>query len=219
MYQIKNVLIMIRLGYLDENKGNRNTFYRIFKKDFDVIMLDDFTKVFTLDLLLEEIDNQEIQVLAVDYKLADSGVVKYDGDQVLEVINERKRYFPVFMMTSYVDAAIQKVNNAFLVNDKDGLSNPQTVELLKSQIVGSVESYHRVVKEKEQRVKVLEAKQDTTESLTDEEERELLDLHVEMNKIDPAANPLSPDKLQTGTVKDLRDAVSLSERILESLNK
>ena len=182
-------------------------------------MLDDFTKVFTLDLLLEEIDNQEIQVLAVDYKLADSGVVKYDGDQVLEVINERKRYFPVFMMTSYVDAAIQKVNNTFLVNDKDGLSNPQTVELLKSQIIGSVESYHRIVKEKEQRVKVLEVKQDTTDGLTDEEERELLDLHVEMNKIDPAANPLSPDKLQTGTVKDLRNAVSLSEKILESLNK
>ena len=64
---------MIKLGYLDENKGNRNTFYRIFKKDFEVVMLDDFAKVFTLDLLLEEIDKQEIQVLAVDYKLADSG--------------------------------------------------------------------------------------------------------------------------------------------------
>ena len=74
---------MIRLGYLDENKGNRNTFYRVFKKDFDVVMLDDFAKVFTLDLLLEEIDKQEIQVLAVDYKLADSGMVQYDGDQVL----------------------------------------------------------------------------------------------------------------------------------------
>ena len=108
---------MIRLGYLDENKGNRNTFYRVFKKDFDVVMLDDFAKVFTLDLLLKEIDKQEIQVLAVDYKLADSGVVQYDGDQVLNAINERKRYFPVFMMTSYVDAAIQKVDNSFLVND------------------------------------------------------------------------------------------------------
>lgn len=210
---------MIRLGYLDEKKGNRNTFYRIFKKDFDVVMLDDFAKVFTIDLLLQEIDNQEIQVLAVDYKLSESGDVEYDGDQVLEAINERKRYFPVFLMTSYVDAAIKKVNNTFLVNDKEGLNNVQTVELLKSQIIGSVESYHRIVKEKEQRVKVLEAKQDTAEGLTDGEERELLDLHVEMNKIDPAANPLSPDKLQTGTVKDLRDAVSLSKRILESLNK
>ena len=210
---------MIRLGYLDENKGNRNTFYRVFKKDFDVVMLDDFAKVFTLDLLLKEIDKQEIQVLAVDYKLADSGVVQYDGDQVLNAINERKRYFPVFMMTSYVDAAIQKVDNSFLVNDKDGLNNPQTVELLKNQIAGSVNSYHRILQEKEQRVKTLEAKQDSAEGLTDEEEKELLDLHIEMTKIDPVANPLSPDTLQTSSVKDLRKVVSLSEEILKSLSK
>lgn len=210
---------MIRLGYLDENKGNRNTFYRVFKKDFDVVMLDDFAKVFTLDLLLEEIDKQEIQVLAVDYKLADSGLVQYDGDQVLDAINERKRYFPVFMMTSYVDAAIQKVNNTFLVNDKDGLNNAQTVELLKNQISGAVESYHRIVKEKEQRLKTLEAKQDGAESLTNEEEQELLNLHIEMTKIDPVANPLSPDKMQTSSLKDLKKAVSLSEEILKSLSK
>ena len=208
---------MIKLGYLDENKGNRNTFYRIFKKDFEVVMLDDFAKVFTLDLLLEEIDKQEIQVLAVDYKLADSGVVQYDGDQVLEAINEHKRYFPVFMMTSYVDAAIHKVNNTFLVNDKDGLNDPKIVELLKSQIAGSVESYNRIVSEIEQRTRELETKQNT--GLSKDEETELLNLHVELNKIDPKSNPLSSDKMQTGTMKDLRDAVSLSEKILRSLRK
>lgn len=210
---------MIRLGYLDENKGNRNTFNRIFKKDFEVVMLDDFSKVFTLELLLEEIDNQKIQALAVDYKLAEKGDVQYDGNQVLEVINERKRYFPVFMMTSYVDAAIQKVNNAFLVNDKDGLNDSKTVELLKNQIKGAVESYHRIVHDLEQRTKGLEAKQDTAEGLSEDEEKELLNLHVELSKIDPAANPLSPDKMQTEAVKDLRNIVSLSEKILKSLNK
>ena len=188
---------MIRLGYLDENKGNRNTFNRIFKNDFEVVMLDDFAKVLTLDLLLEEIDKQEIQVLAVDYKLSEKGDVQYDGNQVLETINERKRYFPVFVMTSYVDAAIQKVNNTFLVNDKDGLNDPKIVELLKNQIKGSVESYHRIVHEIEQRTKELEAKQDTAEGLTDVEENELLNLHVELSKIDPAANPLTPDKMRT----------------------
>jgi DNA-binding NtrC family response regulator len=208
---------MIKLGYLDENKGNRNTFYRIFKKDFEVVMLDDFEKVFTLDLLLKEIDKQEIQVLAVDYKLADSGVVQYDGDQVLEAINEHKRYFPVFMMTSYVDAAIHKVNNTFLVNDKDGLSDPKIVELLKSQIAGSVESYNRIVSGIEQRTKELETKQNT--GLSKAEETELLNLHVELNKIDPISNPLSPDKMQTEAIKDLRDTVALSEKILRSLRK
>jgi hypothetical protein len=135
----------------------------------------------------------------------------------LEAINEHKRYFPVFMMTSYVDAAIHKVNNTFLVNDKDGLSDPKIVELLKSQIAGSVESYNRIVSEIEQRTRELETKQNT--GLSKDEETELLNLHVELNKIDPKSNPLSPDKMQTGTMKDLRDAVSLSEKILRSLRK
>ena len=39
----------------------------------------------------------------------------------------------------------RRVNNTFLVNDKDGLNDPKTVELLKNQIKGSVESYHRIV--------------------------------------------------------------------------
>lgn len=210
---------MIRLGYLDEKKGNRNTFYRIFKKDFEVVMLDDFAKVFTIDLLFQEIEKQEIQVLAVDYKLSESGDVEYDGDQVLEAVNERKRYFPVFLMTSYVDAAIKRVNNTFLVNDKEGLSNPETVELLKEQIIGAVESYQRVVTRIEQRAKELEAKQDSLEGLSESEEMELLNLHVELFKIDPAANPLSPDKLQTEALKDLRSAVKLSEEILKSLGQ
>ena len=210
---------MIRLGYLDENKGNRNTFHRVFKNDFDVVMLDDFERVFTLEKLLAEIERLEIQVLAVDYKLSDAGVVGYDGDQVLEAINERKRYFPVFMMTSYVDAAIQKVNNTFLVNDKEGLSDPKKVELLKNQIAGAVESYQRIVHEKEQRTRELEAKQDSADGLTEAEEQELLDLHVEMSKIDPAANPISADKMQTAAIRELRNVVSLSEDILKKLTE
>ncbi|GEM_PF-1186769 len=211
---------MIRLGYLDDNKSNRNTFSRIFKKDFEVVMLDDFSKVRTLELLLDEINKQGIQVLAVDYKLSEKGDVQYDGDEVLEIINERKRYFPVFMMTSYIDTALQKVNNTFLVNDKDGLSdNKNKVELLKNQIKCSVESYQRIVKNIEKRTKELEAKQDSEEGLTDDEEKELLNLHVELSKIDPDANILSADKMQTSAIKDLREIVTLSEEILKSLKK
>ena len=208
---------MIRLGYLDEDKGNRNTFYRVFNKDFEVIMLDDFTKVSTIDDLLAEIERRGIQVLAVDYRLADSGVVHYDGNEVLEAIDERRRYFPVFMMTSFVDAAIHAVPNTFLINDKDGLNDPKKVELLKNQIKGSVEAYHRIIEEKEQRARELEKKQDAKEQLTSAEEQELLDLHVDLNRIDPKANPLSPDMMQTSAIKNLKDAVSLSEKILKAL--
>ena len=64
---------MIRLGYLDEDKGNRNTFFRVFNKDFEVVMLDDNTKLTSANNVLDEIDRQNIDVLAVDFRLADGG--------------------------------------------------------------------------------------------------------------------------------------------------
>ena len=101
---------MIRLGYLDEDKGNRNTFFRVFNKDFEVVMLDDNTKLTSANNVLDEIDRQNIDVLAVDFRLADGGWVSFNGDEVVKTIWEKRRYYPVFMLTSYVNNALEKMD-------------------------------------------------------------------------------------------------------------
>lgn len=207
---------MIRLGYLDENKGNRNAFYRVFKKDFEVIMLDDNTRLASADMVLEEIDRLKLDVLAVDFRLADSGWVAFNGDEVVRAIWNRRRYFPVFMLTSYVRNALEKMDNVFLVNDKDALSDSDRIDLLKRQIQSSVETYHRIVKEKEEQLKLLVEKQKTG-VLTDKEEQELFALNVEMNTIDPEGNPMSPDMMQTKSVEDLHEMVDLTRALLKSV--
>lgn len=207
---------MIRLGYLDEDKGNRNTFYRVFKKDFEVIMLDDNTRLTSADKVLDEIDRLELDVLAVDFRLADGGWVAFNGDEVVRAIWNRRRYFPVFMLTSYVNSALEKMDNVFLVNDKDFLSNPDSINLLKKQISSSVDTYHRIIKEKEEQLKQLLEKQKVGE-LTNEDEKDLLSLNVEMNNIDPDSNPISPDMLQTKSIIDLHEMVDLARTLLKTI--
>lgn len=209
---------MIRLGYLDEDKGNRNTFYRVFKKDFEVIMLDDNTRLTSADMVLNEIDRLELDVLAVDFRLADGGWVAFNGDEVVRAIWNRRRYFPVFMLTSYVNHALEKMDNVFLINDKDCLSNNDSISLLKKQISSSVETYHRIVGEKEEQLKQLVEKQKVGE-LTDKEEKDLLALNVEMNNIDPGSNPMSPDMMQTKSIKDLHEMVDLARTLLKSIKE
>lgn len=209
---------MIRLGYLDEDKGNRNTFYRVFKKDFEVIMLDDNTRLNSADMVLDEIDRLELDVLAVDFRLADGGWVAFNGDEVVRVIWNRRRYFPVFMLTSYVNNALEKMDNVFLVNDKDCLSNNDSISLLKKQISSSVETYHRIIREKEEQLKQLVEKQKAGE-LTDKEEMDLLALNVEMNNIDPGSNPMSPDMMQTKSITDLHEMVDLARTLLKSIKE
>ena len=108
----------IRLGYLDEDYLHRSSFYQHFKDNFEVITWDNFEEIRTLEQLRKEIDEQEIEVLAVDYKLAENGDVCYNGDEVVQMLYNSKRYFPVFMVTSHITSALAKMDNVFLVNDK-----------------------------------------------------------------------------------------------------
>lgn len=207
---------MIRLGYLDEDKGNRNTFFRVFKKDFEVIMLEDNSKLLSVDMVLAEIENLKLDVLAVDFRLADSGWVPFNGDEVVKAIWDKRRYFPVFMLTSYVKNALEKMENVFLVNDKDGLSDSTMVAQLKKQISSSVDTYHRIIDEKNKRLRELVEAQKSGQ-MKDEEEKELLRLNVEMNYMDPNSNPLTPDMMQTSSVKELHELVDLTRNLVKSI--
>lgn len=207
---------MIRLGYLDEDKGNRNTFFRVFKKDFEVIMLEDNSKLLSVDMVLAEIENLKLDVLAVDFRLADSGWVPFNGDEVVKAIWDKRRYFPVFMLTSYVNNALEKMENVFLVNDKDGLSDSTMVAQLKKQISSSVDTYHRIIDEKNKRLRELVEAQKSGQ-MEDEEEIELLRLNVEMNYMDPNSNPITPDMVQTSSVKELHELVDLARNLVKSI--
>ena len=207
---------MIRLGYLDEAKWNRNTFFRVFKKDFEVIMLEDNSKLLSVDMVLAEIENLKLDVLAVDFRLADNGWVPFNGDEVVKAIWDKRRYFPVFMLTSYVDNALEKMENVFLVNDKDGLSDSTMVAQLKKQISSSVDTYHRIIDEKNKRFRELVEAQKSGQ-MKDEEEKELLRLNIEMNYMDPNSNPLTPDMMQTSSVKELHELVDLTRNLVKSI--
>lgn len=207
---------MIRLGYLDEDKWNRNTFFRVFKKDFEVIMLEDNSKLLSVDMVLAEIENLKLDVLAVDFRLADSGWVPFNGDEVVKAIWDKRRYFPVFMLTSYVNNALEKMENVFLVNDKDGLSDSTMVVQLKKQISSSVDTYHRIIDEKNKRLRELVEAQKSGQ-MTGEEEKELLKLNVELNYMDPNSNPLTPDMMQTSSVKELHELVDLTRNLVKSI--
>ena len=50
-----------------------------------------------------------------------------------------------------------------------------------------------------------------------EEEKELLKLNVELNYMDPNSNPLTPDMMQTSSVKELHELVDLTRNIVKSI--
>lgn len=206
----------IKLGYLDEDYSNRVLFYDSFNGPFDVVMFDKFEKIGTLDDLMAEIENSKIDVLAVDYKMAESGVVTYNGNEVVNMLYERKRYFPVFMITSHITTAVNNMNDVFLINDKNSIYKSENLPNAIQKIEGAVLAYRRRLKGIEARCQYLENKQMSEEGLNQDEENELLRLHVEQSVIDPKANPLNPDMLQTQPIKELQELVKNTRELLKS---
>lgn len=208
---------MFRLGYLDDDKGIRTTFARQFENDFKIVMFQDMDKISSLEDLLNALEEEHLDALAVDYLLSGNGLLPYNGDEVVSFLEEHKKFFPVFMVTSHVVDALDKMNDVFLVNDKEDLSVENLRLNLIDKVKKAVESYHRRVDSIEDKARRLEDKQKSEVGLTNEEEQLLLKLHIELNSIDSKANPVSAELLQTSSLKNLAELVKNSRTLLDSI--
>ena len=209
---------MYKSGYLDDDQGNRTSFARQFEKDFDLYMVEDLNKVSTLQSLLEMVETKGLDALAIDFQLAGSGIISYNGDEVVEYFDKNKKYFPVFMVTSYVSDALQSMYDVYLINDKEKVGNDEYRGQLIVNVQNSIIAYQRRVSTIENKAKSLEKKQSSIDGLTSDEEKELLNLHLKLNAIDPKANPVSAEQLQTKPLKELQELVKNSREILKSLS-
>lgn len=209
---------MYKLGYLDDDSGNRTSFARQFEDDFDLCMVEELNKVSTLQSLLEMVEIKGLDALAIDFQLAGSGILSYNGDEVVEYFDKNKKYFPVFMVTSYVSDALQSMYDVYLINDKEKVENDEYRGQLIVNVKNSIIAYQRRVSAIENKAKSLEEKQSSIDGLTSDEEKELLNLHLKLNAIDPKANPVSAEQLQTKPLKELQELVKNSRELLKSLS-
>lgn len=209
---------MYKLGYLDDDKGNRTSFARQFEKDFDLYVVEDLNEVMTFEDLMEVVEKEGLDALAIDFQLAASGDIPYNGDEVVEYFNKHKKYFPVFMVTSFVSDALNRMYDVYLVNDKEKVENEDYRGQLILNVNNSIVAYQRRISAIQDKTMTLEEKQKTDEGLSLEEEQELLNLHLELNAIDPKANPVSAEQLQTKPLKELQELVQNSRKLLKSIS-
>ena len=210
-----------KLGFLDEDAGIRASFLRLFKNDFEVVILDDKDKIKTPSMLLQVIDDLNLDALAVDFKLADSGWIPYNGNNIISAAWQSKRYFPIFMLTSYPDEALQKVYNSFIINDKEKIltyntSENEQLQFLIKQIKAAIDNYKKLVSAYDRTLRKLELKQ-RSETLSEQEESKLLALRVDMHHMDPLSNPIRADMLQSSALNSLNKMVELSNSLLKKL--
>mgnify|MGYP000470755149 FL=1 len=201
-----------RIGYLDEDEGYQAKFYQAFKNEFDIKILpiENINNVYDV---LRFINDEELDALVVDYRLADSGQLTFNGDSVVDLINSQKKYFPLVMLTSYAQDAIAHMEDVYIVKDKEEIES--SANLFLKQLETAIDRYQTKIIKAENKIKELSEKK----VLSIQEEEELLRLHIFMNEVDPEANQLPASLLTSSAINNISDLVKESKELLSILKK
>ena len=201
-----------RIGYLDEDEGYQAKFYQAFKNEFDIKILpiENINNVYDV---LRFINDEELDALVVDYRLADSGQLTFNGDSVVDLINSQKKYFPLVMLTSYAQDAIAHMEDVYIVKDKEEIES--SANLFLKQLETAIDRYQTKIITAENKIKELSEKK----VLSIQEEEELLRLHIFMNEVAPEANQLPASLLTSSAINNISDLVKESKELLSILKK
>ena len=201
-----------RIGYLDEDEGYQAKFYQAFKNEFDIKILpiENINNVYDV---LRFINDEELDALVVDYRLADSGQLTFNGDSVVDLINSQKKYFPLVMLTSYAQDAIAHMEDVYIVKDKEEIES--SANLFLKQLETAIDRYQTKIITAENKIKELSEKK----VLSIQEEEELLRLHIFMNEVDPEANQLPASLVTSCAINNISDLVKESKELLSIIKK
>lgn len=208
---------MYRIGYIDEDNGWLNTFYNSFKSEFDVVLFEIKEDTQDDDLVAAVFD-QNIDMLVIDFRLDETGLVDFNADTLVQKIQERNLYYPMIVLTSHEIDAFNHLENANLVNGKDMLSgaNPK-IEILKIKINKIINDYYNKYDEVEAQLKALEKKR-TEDGLEPNEEDDFVELNNYIDKTTDAKGHISRTFYSEDTNRKLDELISTSHEMLKLLD-
>ncbi len=207
---------MYRLGYIDEDEGQRNNFYQFLKGDFE-IKLFGITEETELDLLVEEIFQSGIDMLVLDFRLDETGLVDFNADSLVDKIQERNLYYPMVILTSHEEDAMDHISNANLINGKEEMLGSK-VQLFKQKLNKIVNSYQTTVSEAETELEVLENKRQN-EGFDAKEEDRYVELNNYLDKTMAAKSRISRTFYSEDTNKKLDDLIEKTTEILSKIKE
>lgn len=94
-----------RIGYIDEDESQVKLYRRKLQKyGFDVIGYT-FNKGMSLQDLMKQVYESDIDLLMIDYKLNETNIVSFNGEVVESDIYDKRPLFPHIIFTNKVEQA------------------------------------------------------------------------------------------------------------------
>ena len=187
------------IGYIDEDINQVKKYTRRLKEfGFEVIGYD-FFKGMSLDELMSQVYQSNIDLLMIDYKLKESNIVTFNGDAVESEFYDKKPLFPHIIFTNKVDQAEPFVEDWKIIFDKDEIFSDDEEDEKKvthfiTTIIKSIEQYRNHFNKKKAILAKLIEKSENTK-LTLPEIEVLLKTKKELQVLDSSSSYDVPEYL------------------------
>ena len=148
---------MYKIGFIDEEKTQIQHFYQTFKNDFDVYQFE-LTQGAEPESLIRETFDKHLDALIIDFRM--NGFLGFNGDLIVEKLNEINPFFPKILLTSFPFEALDFVDDANIVNTKDIWSgdSPDDLKIFIKKLNRLIRIYYEKINDTEHELKALEEK-------------------------------------------------------------
>ncbi len=208
---------MYKIGFIDEDAGQRNQFRQTFKDDFDVCLID-LKQAITEEEIIREVFDNHLDALIVDYRMDE--FLGYNGDLIVRNLTEKNPHFPVIILTSYEEDALDFVDDANIINGKEIWDGESEAELnfFKKKLNRIITNYYEKITDAEEKLKELEAIKNDG-GLQPNEEDEYIKVNNFLGKVFGGGEYLSGTFYSVDTNKKLDSLIEKTEQLLNKLSK
>lgn len=205
-----------KVGYVDEDAGWQNTFRQYLKEDFEIVQFPIKEHV-TIEELLGKIEKSKLDLIVIDYELVTTGYVDFNGDDLAEMILAKYKHFPVLILTSHEDEALDGISYPNIVNGKDMLEDEAPkVQVIIKKINSLIELYNQKIYDSKSIIKELADKRNE-QSLTPEEDEMLVKQYIFLDEINPEESFIPEHMIYPQGLTSLDELVQNTRDILEEL--
>tara|TARA_B100000780_G_C21108003_1_gene447547 strand:- start:1546 stop:2175 length:630 start_codon:yes stop_codon:yes gene_type:complete len=205
---------MYKIGYVDEDKGQRNSFYHFLKDDFEVVLFE-ITEETESKSLAEEILASSLDMLVLDFRLDENGLIDFNADELIEKIQEINKHYPLVIITSHELDALDHIPNANLVNGKDEMLGAK-IDIFKQKLNKIAVSYKATIDSSQAELEELEKRRET-EGLAPDDEDRYVELNNFLDQTVSAKGHISRSFYSEDTNKKLDELISKTEELLNKI--
>ena len=205
---------MIKVVYIDEEAGWQSTAHAALSDKYDIYIPE------VLPRDVSDIWNEvrDSQVAIIDYRLNESGLVAYTGDDVVREIHKHNKYFPAIIITSFEDNAIQECTSIQTIRGKELFNAKEDLKKLCHMIDSAAAIYDMRKRECEETISNLQKKIADGETLSEKEEADRYDAEQYLSELDLDTSTRGI-LINTKTLKGIEEMLSLARTIVAKHEK